>query len=42
MTAQEYVDQEQRQRDRRNAARRTQFADSDVPPPHIEADPEQV
>lgn len=36
---QEYADQEQCRRDSRNAACRSKFADSDVPPPHIAADP---
>ena len=40
MTAQEYTDRERCRRDRCNAARRSQFADSDVPPPHIAADPD--
>ncbi|KAE8805792.1 hypothetical protein D1007_18141 [Hordeum vulgare] len=40
MTAQEYANREQRQRDRCNVACRSKFEDSDVSSPHITADPD--
>jgi hypothetical protein len=38
LTSQEYANRERRRRDRHKAAHRSEFADSDVPPPHIAAD----
>ena len=40
MPAQEYADSEKRCWDRRNVAHRSKFMDSDVPLPHIPADPD--
>lgn len=35
-----YADRDRRRRDKHNPARRSKFADSDVPPPDITVDPD--